>query len=250
MIYFGIPLRSREASENWEKVTEVFNRTLQSVYRQTCPEFQILVACHEIPELKRDYDARVRFLVSDAPIPKDRREMMLDKGWKISMIAREIRAVGGGYTMLVDSDDLISDRIAGYAKEHPDLNGFTARTGYVYNEGESFCRKICRPYSICGSCTAVRYAPEDLPDAMPENFYDDSFSAKWLIRRPHREVPKALSQIGRPLAKAPFPMTVYVRNTGDNHSMLGGGDLSAKRKVELMLARKIPVAALKDEFGF
>lgn len=250
MIYFGIPLRSMEASENWAKVTEVFNRTLQSVYRQTCPEFQIFVACHEIPELKKTYDDRVQFLVSEAPVPRNRREMMLDKGWKISMIARKIRAGGGGYTMLVDSDDLISDRIAGFAKEHPELNGFTARTGYLYNEGESFCRKIYKPYSICGSCTAVRYAPEDLPNTMPQNLYDDSFSKKWLIRRPHRELPGELAQIGRPLADAPFPMTVYVRNTGDNHSMLGGGSLSAKRRAELMLARKIPIAELRDEFGF
>ncbi len=250
MIYFGIPLRSKEASENWEKVTKVFNRTLQSVYRQSCPEFRIFVACHEIPELTNTYDERVEFLRSDSPVPRDRREMMLDKGWKISMIAQRIRAAGGGYTMLVDSDDLISNRIAGFAKEHPELNGFTARTGYLYNEGEDFCRKIHKPYSICGSCTAVRYAPEDLPDTMPKDLYDDSFSEKWLIRSPHREVPGKMAGIGRPLTDAPFPMTVYVRNTGDNHSMLGGGSLSAKRKAELLLARKIPVAELRDEFGF
>ena len=47
MIYFGIPLRSKETSNNWDKVTEFFNRTLWSVYNQTDPDFRIIVACHD-----------------------------------------------------------------------------------------------------------------------------------------------------------------------------------------------------------
>lgn len=249
MIYFGIPLRSKKASKDWDKVTAVFNRTLQSVYRQTCPEFRIYVACHEIPPLKEQYDERVEFLIADTPTPRNGREMMLDKGWKISMIAQKIRAAGGGYTMLVDADDLVSNRIAEYAKENPDLNGFTSRTGYLYTEGDDFCRKIHMPYRICGSCTIVKYTPKDLPSIMPEDFYDDSSSEQWLIRKPHRAIPDELSNLGRPLSFVSFPMTVYVRGTGDNHSMLGGGHLSSKRQLELMLSRKIPLSSISEEFG-
>ena len=69
MIYFGIPLRSKETSNNWDKVTEFFNRTLWSVYNQTDPDFSIIVACHDIPKLKHEFDGRVEFIQVQAPIP-------------------------------------------------------------------------------------------------------------------------------------------------------------------------------------
>ncbi|MCC8014252.1 MAG: hypothetical protein LIO87_03570 [Eubacterium sp.] len=97
MIYFGIPLRSKAASNDWKNVERVFNRTLQSVYRQTDPEFKIFVACHDKPELTHEYDDRVEFLISDTPTPTNRKEMMFDKGWKVSMIAGRIRESGGVY---------------------------------------------------------------------------------------------------------------------------------------------------------
>lgn len=101
MIYFGIPLRSKEASKDWDSVTRVFNRTLQSVYRQTDPNFKIFVACHDIPKLDKEYDERVQFLISDQPTPKTKKEMMLDKGWKVSMIAEELKRLGGGIRCLL-----------------------------------------------------------------------------------------------------------------------------------------------------
>lgn len=100
MIYFGIPLRSKAASNDWKNVERIFNRTLYSVYRQTDPEFKIFVACHDKPSLERGYDDRVEFLISDTPIPTNRKEMMLEKGWKVSMIASRIRESGGGIPCL------------------------------------------------------------------------------------------------------------------------------------------------------
>lgn len=96
MIYFAVPLKSKAASSDWGQVTRIFNRTLASIYNQTDPNFKVIVACHDIPELTKSYDERVEFLVSDAPIPNDRKEMMLDKGWKISMAALRIRELRGG----------------------------------------------------------------------------------------------------------------------------------------------------------
>lgn len=95
MMYFGIPLRSKAASKNWTHVEEVFGRTLNSICRQTDPEFKVLVACHDVPRLNKKYDDRVEFLISDSPLPTNYREMMFDKGWKISMIAKRLRELGG-----------------------------------------------------------------------------------------------------------------------------------------------------------
>lgn len=100
MLYFGVPLRSKAASKDWDNVTRVFNRTLHSICNQTDPDFKVFVACHDIPLLDKQYDQRVEFLIADTPIPTSKKEMMLDKGWKVSMIARRIRELGGGMSCL------------------------------------------------------------------------------------------------------------------------------------------------------
>lgn len=251
MIYFGIPLRSKAASKNWEQVVRVFNRTLHSIFCQTDPDFKVLVACHDIPEVNFNTDGRLEFLVSDTPFPKDSFEMMLDKGWKISLIARRIRELGGGYTMMVDSDDLVSNRIAEYVNAHPGENGFLSRYGYIYNDGFPYVKRVLALHRICGSCSIVNYAVEDLPDTMPKDLWDDTPKDHWIVRKSHRIIPDTLKAQGRPLAVMPFPTTMYLRNTGDNHSMLGGSDLVWKRKVELALRRKIFLnGPVGKEFGF
>ena len=250
MITFAVPLKAKAVSRDWEQVTRIFNRTLASIYNQTDPNFKIVVACHDIHELTKTYDGRVEFLISDSPVPKDREEMMLDKGWKISMAALRIRELGAGYVMLVDSDDLVSNRIAEYVNANPRKNGFLSSYGYVYNEGSPYVKKMYAMHRTCGSCSIVNYSVEDLPDRMPVNIWDRSHTDQYIIRQSHRGVPDYLKEHGRELEKMPFPTTIYVRNTGDNHSMLGGSDMSWKRKVELMLRPRIAIdEALRTEFG-
>ncbi len=249
MIYFGIPLRSKSVSHNWEEVCEVFERTLRSAYHQTNPDFKIFVACHDLPTLRHTYDDRVEFLRADTPFPTDSYEMMLDKGWKISMIAAKIREAGGGYTMLLDSDDMVSNRIAQYCVDHPGTNGFVSLHGYIYNEGLSYVKRTFKLYRICGSCSIINYSVDDLPDHMPANFHDD-LKDQYIIRRSHREIPNYMASIGRKLKTIPFITTVYVRNTGDNHSMLDGNDLSKARKLELFFRRKEKITEkMRREFG-
>ena len=249
MIYFGVTLRSKASARDWNNVVRDFNRTLRSICRQTDPDFRVITACHEVPPLQDTYDSRVEFLTTDMPTPVTHQEMMQDKGYKLSMIGRRIREYGGGYTMIVDADDLVSSRIAAYVKSHPDENGFGARYGYVYNLGDSFVKRMFAMDRVCGSCTIVRYAPGELPEELPEGPKDDSTRETLLIRRPHSSLQRELASMGRPVAEIPFPTTVYIRNTGDNHSMFSGGDLGWKRKAELMVRRRIPVGTIAEEFG-
>ena len=167
------------------------------------------------------------------------------------MIAEELKRLGGGYTMLVDSDDIISNRVAEYVNSHPGEHGFLSAYGYVYNDGFTYIKRILAPHRICGSCAIVNYSVEDLPDKMPNSLWDDSPKDKWIIRKSHRMIPDYLAEQGRKLEKMPFPTTVYVRNTGDNHSMLGGTDLNTKRKIELLIRRRIKLnGKIGFEFGF
>lgn len=153
--------------------------------------------------------------------------------------------------MLVDSDDIISNRVAEYVNSHPGEHGFLSAYGYVYNDGFTYMKRILAPHRICESCAIVNYSVEDLPDKMPNSLWDDSPKDKWIIRKSHRMIPDYLAEHGRKLEKMPFPTTVYVRNTGDNHSMLGGTDLNTKRKIELLIRRRIKLnGKIGFEFGF
>ena len=249
MIYFGVTLRSKASAKNWEHVERDFNRTLRSLYRQTDPEFRIIVACHDIPRLDAAYDERVEFVTTDIPTPKTPFEMMQDKGYKLSMIGKRVREYGGGYTMIVDADDLISNRVAAYMKQHPGENGFGAEYGYVYNVGDSFVKRMYALDRVCGSCTIIRYDPQELPAALPNGPQDESSVESMIIRRPHSTLQRYMASIGRPVRRIPFPTTVYIRNTGDNHSMLNGGDLGWKRKIELLLRRPRALSGIAEEFG-
>lgn len=140
MMYFGVTLRSVAASKNWTHVVQDFHRTLRAICNQTDPDFRVIVACHEIPDMPGGYDERVEFLQAGIPFPTNPHEMMQDKGYKLSMIGKRIREYGGGYTMIVDADDLISNRVAEYVNAHPGQHGFAPRTGYVHVLGESCVR--------------------------------------------------------------------------------------------------------------
>lgn len=236
MIFFGIPLRSKETSNNWERVTEFFNRTLWSVYSQTDPDFRIIVACHEIPVLYHEFDKRVEFIKVDSSIPHTKSEMMLDKGHKVHTIGMRIRELGGGFTMMVDADDIQSNRIAEYVNSHPDANGFLSHNGYYWHVGDDFIKKGHRFPN--GSSTIVKYSVEDLPD----RYYDEMVASEntnpHIIRKKHGDIPKICAAMGRPLAPLPFIASIYVRETGDNHSLMGKNE-SRIRVMEQLLMPKL-----------
>lgn len=248
MLYFGVTLRCKAVAKNWEHVVRDFHRTLRSICQQTDPDFRVIVACHEIPDMPGGYDERVEFLQADIPFPTTPHEMMQDKGYKLSMIGKRIRELGGGYTMIVDADDLISNRVAAYVNAHPGQNGFAPKYGYVHVMGEKSVRRTLHPDQICGSCIVVNYTVDDLPAELPSSPQDESAKG-YILRKAHPTIRPHMAEIGRPLAELPFPATVYIRGTGDNHSMIGGGRLGLKRRLEQLLRREIPLHKIAAEFG-
>lgn len=247
MIYFGIPLRSQASSNNWYNVTEYFNRTLWSVYNQTDLNFKIIVACHDIPILKRHYDERVEFIQVNSLIPKNKEEMMYDKGYKVHTIAMRIREYGGGFTMMVDADDIISNRIAAYVNNHSDANGFLSHNGYYYHIGDNYVKKGHKFPN--GSSTIVKYSVEDLPDKYYEIMTPGQNTNPHLIRKRHGDIPNICKGMGRKLHPLPFIASIYVRETGDNHSLMGK-DESKLRVIEQKIMPKIYInEKIRKEFS-
>ncbi|MEO2075931.1 MAG: glycosyltransferase family A protein [Bacillus sp. (in: firmicutes)] len=247
MIYFGIPLRSKHVSNDWEMVTKLFNRTLRSVYNQTNPSFKIIIASHEIPQLFQKYDDRVEFIQVDIPTPNTKDEMMIDKGYKVHEIGMRIRELGGGFTMMVDADDLISNRIAEYVNNHHDKNGFLSHNGYYYHIGNSYIKKGHKFPN--GSSTIVKYLIDDLPNKHYEELVPSQNSNPHILRKRHGDIPLICKQLGKPLEALPFIASIYVRETGDNHSLMGK-DESRFRTIEQLIMPKIRMNdTLREEFS-
>ena len=49
MLIFLIPRKSARVAVSWDRVSRLLSRTIASACRQTCGDFRVLVACHDIP---------------------------------------------------------------------------------------------------------------------------------------------------------------------------------------------------------
>src|SRR5215471_14819762 len=98
-IAFGIPLRSHNSSKDWPGVVKLFRNTVWSILRQTDPDFQVFVCCHEIPAVPELADPRVE--VIEADWNADPNSPLADKRNKHMAIAQAWGAAGAGYLMFV-----------------------------------------------------------------------------------------------------------------------------------------------------
>ncbi len=173
--------------------------------------------------------------------------MMLDKGHKVHTIGMKIREYGGGFTMMVDADDIQSNRIAAYVNKHQDANGFLSHNGYYYHVGQDFIKKGHKFPN--GSSTIVKYSVEDLPSEYYDTMRPNQNSNPHIIRKRHGDIPQICAELGRPLESLPFIASIYVRETGDNHSLMNK-DESRFRVLEQILMPKIRMnEKLRDEFS-
>lgn len=235
MIYFLIPLRSKAVSKKWQRVCQNFERTLDSCYNQTSADFKIIVVCHDIPNLTRKYDESVSFVTMDTRPPSNASEMMKDKSEKIYRGMQVIRCLieqnkeRGGYVFPVDADDLVSNKIAAFFEGLHDKHCYLSKFGYIWYEGTSFLRVAKHLYRTCGSCCIIYYETEELP---PNKVSGQEVSFSYLFRNSHRLLPSIAMERGKVFHVLPFPSTIYVLGTGENHSIFYGRPISWKRWLE------------------
>lgn len=262
MVVFAIPLRAKQTSKDWDACIMRLNRTIRSIFNQTCDEFKCIVACNEIPTLEKEYDDRLEFITCDIAIPTEWVEMARDKFWKLTVIAVRIREIldaqrypeKGIYVMPVDADDLLNCRIAEYCKQYPDAHGFVSKDGYVWKEGQKIFRKYPQMHTYCGSCNIIKMYRDDLPVELPvsqEMCHDQAtagiLNARYPIRFDHNTVVERYAAWGKPFAIFPFRSTVYVLGTGDNISAIWHAthDIEEKRFHPIAFLRSINIFSME-----
>ncbi|WP_392533219.1 glycosyltransferase family A protein [Nostoc sp. C117] len=210
MLVFLIPIKSPKIATSWTELSKMFERCLRSVCNQTSSKFQVIVICHEIPDINFHHP-QVKYIKVDFPIPGSTlSEKMVDKRKKLAVGLLAARELKPTHIMPVDADDCISKRIASYVAENPESNGWYIDIGYEYEEGSS---KIIvhkkQFYRLCGTSNIINYRLFSLPEKVvgdePLTGHDDFLEGHPLAKR-------YLAAQGTPLEPLPFPGAIYIKD--------------------------------------
>jgi len=249
--FFCIPLMPKANASDWGQVSRVFNQTLRSLDNQTNKSFQVLLAAQDMPELAPDLKLDVVHLESRWTVEDIASAKLRDKRRKRTLLLRAVRERGGGYVMMLDADDLLSNQLVGYVLEDRDPNGYLVETGYAYDWKANLIAPIPGVWgkgfdNVCGSCSVINFRPDDLPP-LPDDDGTVDYLSKHLNQHSHWK--HVMREAGRPLKPLPFPAAVYVLNHDNNlhYSLAHNRQDAIPRKIR---ARQIPLSpALVEEFS-
>lgn len=212
MLAFIVPVKSKKVTADWEIFSQLVERTLRSITNQTSDEYFVVVVCHERPELLFEHPKVIFQSVEFDPPPVhsgnyqyrcDLREA--DKSQKIMEALKIPSVADSDFVMVVDSDDMISNKIAGFVASHKTsfISGWFADSGYLYFEGEKVIWKLKKGFNQrCGTCQIIK------PDILP--LFIDYQEGMFLD---HKRIQVSENILLQPL---PFPSVIYSMANGEN----------------------------------
>lgn len=168
--YFGTPFLSKQAAVNWDQSVALLNSMLASFSNQTSKNFHHLIACHEIPPIAKEFESFVTFIQLSTPIPKNRSEMLLDKGMKKQAIGCYLRNANfNGYLMLLDAVDFVHKDLVKYSLKDGDKNGYLINKGCMCYQGSKKIIFVNENFDKqCGSCAIFNLKNDELPTALTD----------------------------------------------------------------------------------
>lgn len=219
MLSFVIPLRSKRVSADWSLVSGLARSTVASACNQTHSEFRVVLVCHEVPEWVSTFPqctvVRAPFPPPDAALmnPEERLlGMRTDKGRKVLLGMAYCIKSGGGHVMVLDADDWVSNRLAGFVADNPASNGWYIECGYRHDTVLPFLvypRK--RFYHECGSSIIVNAQRMPFPAVLDlSKDMNDQYVRRYEV---HAYVPDCMARMGTPLDALPFPGAIYNINS-------------------------------------
>jgi hypothetical protein len=250
MLCFVMALKSPAASANWNIVERLFEQTLTSVCNQEDPDFRVIVVCNQVPRLRKPAHHSVQFLVRDLPVPT-LNATMLDKWTKIAhglIVAADLRP---DFVMLMDADDLVSRRLAGFANRNKASNGWIFKQGYYWRYSSRWI-EWTETFN-CGTNSIVNSRFISFPKEVTNEGIQDCL----ILKNGHTTIAKAMEERGTPLEALPFPGAVWVSDHGDNWTTLTApqGDRSRRKwhrlrsLLSLIQRQRFVSSSLKREFG-
>ena len=219
MVVFVVPVKSAQISTNWKVFSVLVDRTMRSICQQTSSNFKVVVACHEIPEIKFSHpaiefvqvdfspptDEAIRAVTNDDPKNFRNAAKEADKAKKIMAGIAHARQYNPSYFMVVDADDCINRNLVDYVeKDGGKTAGWYFKKGYIYNEGSRIIFLNKNTFNVlCGTCIMIKaeYVGE-LLETEPRALFNHDFTT--------------LSD-GTELVPLPFPGAVYSIGNTENY---------------------------------
>ncbi len=214
MITFIVPLKSQAASINWATVQQLFHRTLGSLINQKHQDYRVIAIGHDRPNSMHLDRPEVRWVNVDYPPPghAESAKTMQDKWRKVLMGLLTVDPAVGGFLMIVDADDLVSNRLAGHVAAYPNCNGWILKSGYSYKENSRFVQ-INENYN-CGTNAIINSKVINLPETEADK------GSCVMLTAGHTIIESEMAAQGTPLEPLPFRGGIYVYAHGDNDSSI------------------------------
>jgi hypothetical protein len=206
---FGIPLRAKALSDDWDLVCKNLERTLSSLSQQKDKDFIVYIAAHEHPPVNFQNLTVKVLLATHTP---DINKMGGDKGRKKQMIGASLREDGyeSVYFMHLDADDLVDPSLVEFVQRDDNKRGYLLTRGYIYDVMNDRISKSKAFYKHCGSCAILYFTRDDFPlNIKDKNCYYSQFGR-------HKQYKDVALQFGRELQPLKKPMVVYMVNHGEN----------------------------------
>jgi hypothetical protein len=247
MLLAIIPFIADGVANDWQKAVSCLARTLRSILGNPEKNLRAMVICQDRPPLKIK-DDRYVFLETRQPKPnkQDVTAKYQDKGIKTVEAFEAARELSPEYVMIVDADDLISNRLVSYVYQRPNFDAFCLKTGYEWREGSSHFILRSRFNQVCSTAFVWRFDERLFPAWLGKTY------TKRICDQGHNLVEAAMDTEGFQVDKIYKPKAVYV--TGHlNHLDETLHHLTIKRRIkDLVLStwrdRRL-TPELKTEFG-
>jgi hypothetical protein len=223
MLTFIIPVRHPQNAKDWGRVKYVLGQTAASIAGQESGAWRAVVVANtgsDLPPLPRGFEvAWVDF--SPNPIhdlgqdftswPDKYEAFRYDKGRRV--LAGLLHAPNSNHYMVVDDDDFVSSRLAGFVERHPTANGWYITDGYMWSEGSHWIFKFPSLHKHCGTTHIVHRDLMKIPPTFAEAPQEH---VRWLGT--HARITEEFVAAGHPLEPLPFAGSVYRVGHGNAHS--------------------------------
>jgi hypothetical protein len=160
--------------------------------------------------------------------PKDRADwvnwLYLDRGAKIAVGLQHAKAWSPTHVMPVDADDFVSNRLAGWVRQHPDAPGWFMPEGLVWSGLFRIGQIQERFWSYCGTSHIFRRDLLEIPQSLgllpTRDEVVDTLGQEYVERilGNHVHYIKWFAERNIELAPLPFVGGIWHADTGENSS--------------------------------
>ena len=190
MLGFVVPIKPKAVSKDWEYELKLLERTARSICSQNCDYFKLIIVYNDKPEIKFQHKNIIYLFYPYPPVAVNEiedfesyvikyyssvyAERMIDKGKKIHYGCKKAIEESCDYIMSVDSDDLISNKLAAFVSSNASSNkaGWRIKKGFIYEEDSVILVRKYDIQNINGSTHIIRKDLITIPDFSSNLFWN------------------------------------------------------------------------------